>query len=218
MPGDDNPRCAIENNEIHIYPSTHLAGTIDIAVNPGVRNIAGKKYKETTAVRVTIESIKPQVRFAGKGVIIPTSANAVIPIEAVNLKAIDVRAIRIYRNNIPQFLQVNDLAGAQELTRVGSAVWHKIVPINFTADMRDRWVHCGFDLSPLLSAEPNALYRIELRFSKKYAAYPCSGADTAIDNSDDNTWTLEEEEGGSDDSYEDSYNYYKKNILIIFNP
>jgi hypothetical protein len=210
VPGDDNPRCAIENNEIHIYPSTHLAGTIDIAVNPGVRNIAGKKYKETTAVRVTIESIKPQVRFAGKGVIIPTSANAVIPIEAVNLKAIDVRAIRIYRNNIPQFLQVNDLAGAQELTRVGSAVWHKIVPINFTADMRDRWVHCGFDLSPLLSAEPNALYRIELRFSKKYAAYPCSGADTAIDNSDDNTWTLEEEEGGSDDSYEDSYNYYNE--------
>jgi len=208
VPGDDNPRCAIESNEIHIYPSKHLKGTIDIVVNQGVQNISGKKYRETTSVRVAIESIKPQVRFVGKGVIVPTSANVTIPIEAVNLKAVDVRAIRIYQNNIPQFLQVNNLSGAQELKRVGNAVWHKIVPINFTADMRDRWVHCGFDLGPLLSSEPNALYRIELRFSKKYAVYPCSEADTEIENSEENTWALEDEEGVSDDSYND-YNEYE---------
>ena len=38
---------------------------------------------------------------------------------------VDVRIVKIYENNIPQFLQVNNLEGESELTRVGRVVLKK---------------------------------------------------------------------------------------------
>jgi alpha-2-macroglobulin len=176
---DEGTRFTIEKNEVHVYPGKHLSDAIDITVNPGVRNVAGRRFKETTRLSVTIESVKPDVRFTGKGVIIPSGGNAVVPFEAVNLSAVDVRAYRIFENNIPQFLQVNDLDGDNEMQRVGRVVWRKTVHLNVTADMRDRWVRCGFDASPLLALGPASVYRIELRFRRCQSLYPCDSRDTS---------------------------------------
>jgi len=155
-----------------------------------------------------MENIKPQVRFSGKGVIIPAAGNLSVPFEAVNLRAVDVRAIRIYENNIPQFLQVNDLAGTYELQRVGKVVWRKVVPIELTNAMRDRWVRCAFDVTPLLAKEPNALYRIELSFSRTQAVYPCAGIDTSTLTQPQEQSETEEEENLDYDNYNEGEGDY----------
>lgn len=175
LENDASPRFSINQNEIRVYPSERLGGQVQVTINPGIANSAGRKLKETVITSVTIENIKPAVRFVGKGIIIPGEKGQTIPFEAVNLSAVDVRATRIYENNIPQFLQVNDLDGTNELNRVGRVSWKKTVRLDITPAMKNRWVQCAFDVSELIKKDPNALYRIELTFSKDFSLYPCGG-------------------------------------------
>ena len=55
------------------------------------------------------EEMKPAVELIGKGVILPNSNGLIFPFKAVSLKAIDLKILKIYENNIPQFLQINNL-------------------------------------------------------------------------------------------------------------
>ena len=64
---------------------------------------------------MVFEELKPEVRFTGKGTILPSTDGLVMPFEAVNLKSVDLEVIRIYESNVLQFLQVNALDGNQEL-------------------------------------------------------------------------------------------------------
>jgi len=75
---------------------------------------------QSTTFDIAFEQSLPAVRFTGKGNVLPSSEGLVLPFEAVNLKAVDVKIIKIYENNVLQFLQANDYDGNQELRRVGS--------------------------------------------------------------------------------------------------
>ena len=78
---------------------------------------------EDNEFSVTFEVLKPQARLVGKGTIVPTTDDVALPLEVAGLSAIDVEAIRVFSENMSQFLQVNDLGGTDELKRVGRVVW-----------------------------------------------------------------------------------------------
>ena len=85
--------------------------------------------------------------------------------------------IRIYENNVSQFLQVNALDGDRELARVGRLVARKTVTLR-TPDAPDlgRWNKFYLDLEEYFKAEPGAIYRVDLSFTRKHSVYPCEGA------------------------------------------
>lgn len=139
----------------------------------GVKNKKGYALKEPADVTVSFAPMVPAVRFAGTGVILPSSANLTVPIEVVNLSAIDVEATRVYESNVPQFLQVNSLEGDRELERVGKVIWRDHVELDVPPDRYNRWVPLGLDVSKLVAANPGGLYRISLRFSRKDIVYDC---------------------------------------------
>ncbi len=74
-------------------------------------------------------SIKPAVRLIGKGVIVPQNGNLEMPFEAVNLNAIELRVIQIFKNNVHQFFQENQFDGESELKQVGRLVYSGKVPL-----------------------------------------------------------------------------------------
>ncbi|MFM7850807.1 MAG: hypothetical protein ACKO96_02575, partial [Flammeovirgaceae bacterium] len=102
----------IHDNEIWVYPPVRQIGTKVVYVEAGVRNINDYRMKQPSTVEVVFEQLKPEVRFVGKGSILPSTDGLVLPFEAVNLKAVDVIVKRIFENNMLQFLQVNNLAGS----------------------------------------------------------------------------------------------------------
>lgn len=170
----------IENNVLRIYPSTALSGTVRLYINEGVKNGMGKILKAAVNTTVFFDDIKPAVRLVGKGVILPSSNGLLFPFEAVNLSTVDVRIVRIFENNVAQFLQVNNLDGENELVRVGKIVCNKAIPLA-TLKRTDftRWNQYALDLSELISVEPGAIYRVTLSFRKKYSLYKCTETDTA---------------------------------------
>ena len=124
-----NLKYIVEDNEIRVYPESKQSGKLLVTIEPSIKNVKGKSLSKKVAREVIFEDVKPAIRLLGKGVIIPRSNGLIFPFEAVNLKAVDVKIIKIYENNITQFLQVNDLNGESELRRVGKMVLKKTVSL-----------------------------------------------------------------------------------------
>ncbi len=180
--GSDHLRYRTEKNSLFIYPSTRLTGHYTLTLNEGLMSQPGYRFMQTQRIEVLFEDIKPAVRLTGRGVILPDSDGLIFPFEAVNLRAVDLRIIKIYENNVGQFLQVNRLDGEAELKRAGRLVLQRTVqltserPIDYS-----NWNSFSFDLSRLVRSEPGAIYRVEIGFRKEHAMYPC-GEDNDVDH------------------------------------
>jgi len=198
-------RFNIEGNLVRIYPVIRQKGTVNLFVEPGIKNIVDYKFTENKTLVVSFDPLKPAVRLIGNGVIVPRSEGLLFPFEAVNLKAVDVKIIRIYENNVAQFLQVNTLDGNYEMKRAGRLIVRKTIqltserPINY-----GDWNAFSLDLSSLIDAEPGAIYRVELSFRQKHSLYECpEGKDNEQDQEEDYNGITE-----NDMAYYDSYYYY----------
>lgn len=174
--GADQVRVDIDGNKLLLHPRKRLSGDVQAYVSASLRNVSGRTMGKDLTIDLTFEELKPAVRLVGSGVILPSSDGLVMPFEAVNLNAVEVRIIKIHESNIGQFLQVNALEGQRELARVGRLVTRKTVDLR-TADSPDlgRWNRYHLDLEQHFKAEPGAIYRVELSFGIQHSAYPCEG-------------------------------------------
>lgn len=211
-----NLKFAIEGNTVRVYSMRPLSGSPVVKVNPGVRNSSGYRLKQPWDQEVFFQEVKPQVRFAGKGSIVPTTEGLTIPIETVNLRAVRVEALQIYENNIGQFLQVNELDGREQLKRVGRIIWKKTVRFDWSEDKRNRWVRYGLDVSPLIKQNSGGIYNLTLSFDLRHIAYNCaqttntqrtSPAEIQLENIDeeeeDSNWDFYEQ--NEDDNWDEYY-------------
>ncbi|MBL7952735.1 MAG: hypothetical protein JNM62_13570 [Flavobacteriales bacterium] len=203
--GSENVRVSVESNKLILYPSDRLSGDHQAYVAAAVRNVNEHPLGHDITVDLTFEELKPAIRMVGKGSILPSSDGLVMPFEAVNLKAVDVRVVKIHESNVSQFLQVNALDGERELARVGRLITKKTIPLK-TADAPDlgRWNRFYLDLEQHIKAEPGAIYRVELSFSRKYSVYPCNNEGAAEEPEPESTW---EEEQAQYDQYQDNWYY-----------
>ena len=210
----------IEDNLIKVYPASRLSGTYEMKIHEGIYNVLNIKMKQTENLGVVFEKIKPAVRQVGKGVILPNSPKGLLmPFEAVNLKAVDVQVIKIFENNITQFLQVNDLNGSYQLKRVGKPVLRKTIQLN-QANVVDfgKWNKFYLDLNDLIKPEPGAIYRIVIGFRQQHSLYDCAGESDLEDTDLQTVGTEWEPEDGEasfwdmyNEDYYDDYYYYDDN-------
>jgi uncharacterized protein YfaS (alpha-2-macroglobulin family) len=205
---DASLKFTVEDNDIKVYPGITLSGDYSITVAQGVKNLVGFPLPNTFTQTLSFEELKPQVKLVGKGVILPNSGKGLLfPFEAVSLKSVDVKIIRIYENNIPQFLQVNSLSGSSELYRVGKVVLKKKIDLNVKSKADyGRWCNYSLDMADLMKTEPGAIYRVSISFKKEYAVYSCAADST----NNENTASPEPEPFDAEDDYGNvgSYGYY----------
>ncbi len=204
-------RYVIEDNTIKIYPPDRLDGNYILHIEEGIKNILGYKLKKAVNIELTFEEIKPAVRFVGDGVILPSSDKGlIVPFEAVNINAVDIRIVRIYENNITQFLQVNDFKGNYQLRRVGKVVLQKTIPLAQTnvVDL-GKWNRYSLDMNDLIKTEPGAIYRITINFRKQHSIFNCEDNNNNDNETKDisSSWT-ELSSGDDESSYWDYYDDY----------
>ncbi|HEY3430290.1 MAG TPA: MG2 domain-containing protein, partial [Cyclobacteriaceae bacterium] len=206
----------IHDNEIWVYPPVRQSGTKTVYIEAGIRNINDYSMKKSSTVEVVFEQLKPEVRFLGKGSILPSTDGLILPFEAVNLRAVDISISKVFENNVVQFLQVNNLQGNYEMHRVARNILRKRIRLDNTGTTDlGKWNRFTLDLAKLINTEPGAIYQITLDFKKQYAAYVCEDSDSedleSIEEGD-----LELNEGGyqgdggnyyDEGYYEDEYYY-----------
>ncbi|MBJ7879440.1 alpha-2-macroglobulin family protein [Gelidibacter salicanalis] len=196
-----NPKFIVDGNVLKVYPESKLVGDALVDVFQGIANTDGFKLKKAFSETISFEDLKPQVRLISNGTILPNSNELKFNFEAVNLKAVDVRVIKIFEDNVLQFLQDNDMQSNNQsaIKRVGRRIAKQTITLQDDAVENDgKWKAYSIDLSKFFKADPGAIYRVELSIKKEYSIFDC-----------DNYANIE----NSEDSYEDYYynDYYQEN-------
>ncbi len=168
----------INGNVLNIFPAETPTGDVTISIDAALRSSDGRTLGQSRTETVSFEQRKPQVRFVGKGSILPDGALQSIPFEAVNVHTVHVTALRVYEQNLGQFLQVNRLGDQNELPRVGRVLWRKTVRLG--AGETGKWRRFAFDAKELFTGDPNALVQLSLDINRDDAVWSCSDAENAV--------------------------------------
>lgn len=171
------PRLVVNLNELKIYPNKISGEEVDLTIYQEVRNISGKKLGKDFNQTLEFTQQNPELKLTLKqnSVILPGSEGLILPFEAVGLSAVDVSIVKIYEENVLQYLQVNNLGGTNEIKRVGRPVVQKVIPLNGSGvvDLQD-WNRFTLDLSEIMETEPGAVYQVSINFRKSQALNFCA--------------------------------------------
>lgn len=200
---------AVVDDVIQVVPDEEpeqiITGELLLEIFQGIESQYGKKMGSNYTEKISFDQIKPNVRFIKNGTILPSSNNLKLNFEAVNLSAVDVKVYKIYKNNIMQFLQYNELNGAQNLKKVAQPV------AGTTLNLKDntlinpgKWNTFALDLSKIITPEPGAIYRVEFIYKKKYSLYKCETSEED-QNEEEEEEVDENDVNYSGDSYDDYY-------------
>ena len=165
----------IDKNLLKIYPTGRITGQRKVSVRPGVKNVNGVKMPKSSEWNIAISDAKPQLRLVGQGTIMPNSNGLIFPFEAVSLKAVDIEVVKIFDNNILQFLQTNALDHGYNLERVGRIILQEKVSLADLDESADPYMMSRYavDLAKLIEEDADAIYQIRMGFRPAYALYGC---------------------------------------------
>lgn len=194
-----NLRFEVNGNVLNVYPSTRITGNVKINIFKGVKNSSGYSLKKDFSETVSFEQLKPAVRLLSKGVILPSSASTPIYFESVNLSAVDVRVIKVFEDNMLQFLQSGNLNSQNNynIRRVGRRIAKKTIDLSDENDIESNsWKAHAINISDFIKTDPGAMYQIEISFKKEYSNYECAETNDLLENEEvsDSNFTSAEED------------------------
>ncbi|NRR91248.1 Ig-like domain-containing protein [Winogradskyella undariae] len=197
--GVRNPKYIVDGNVLKVYPNTKLTGDIRVEVFKGIKSTDGFKLKNPYSEILTFEELKPQVRLISNGTILPNSDNLKFNFEAVSLSKVDVRIIKIFEDNVLQFLQDYNIDNTNQyaIKKVGRRIAKETITLIQDENQNTgKWKAYSIDLSKYLTSDPGAIYRVELSFKKDYSLYNCDSNATTTNIEEDDYY---------DDYYDDDY-------------
>ena len=167
-------RLTASQNEIKAYPVGKLDSEETIIVDQSIVNTKGNQLQSGFEKVVQFNLEKPALELIGDGVIMPSEGALNFPFKAINLKAVNIRIIQVYENNIVQFFQDNQYTGASNIARVGRMIYDGTVDLISTEPIDyGVWNNFKVDLNRLIDTEPGAIYRVMMSFERYQSLYPC---------------------------------------------
>lgn len=203
----------VNSNIINIIPISGSEGTADLNIEKSIRNIKGAILNSSFNTRVDFSPAPPSIELIGKGVVLPASQNLIFPFKAVNLKAVDLKIIKIFENNLPHFLQENEINTGYSVKRFGRLLYSGHIDlINPSGNNPGGWNLYTVDLAEYIDVEPGILYKVELSMRPSYSLYPC--ADQEEMKKFDEMINLSDEK--SQEYWDDPENYYSDSDDYIY--
>ncbi len=208
----------INTNIITLVLSDDLQREATLNVEPSVKNTKGSGLSSAFSLKLDFASVNPGIKLEGKGVILPSSQNLIFPFKAANLKAVDLRIIKIFENNLPYYLQENDIDLAYSVKRFGRPVYSgRVDLLSGTNTGTGSWNLYTIDLADYIDVEPGVLYKVQLGMRKSWSLYPCadSGEPSRYEELLDQTQELEKTYWEDPDNYFDDSGdaiYYSLNF------
>ena len=170
----------LDGSQVKVYPTLRLQGARTLIVTDAVKNSLGYNLVESYGREVEFTSISPDVALIGEGVIVPGASGLIFPFKAVNLKAVHVRVIKIFEDNVGQFFQENLYNGDNQLKRVGQIILKKEIALTSAIPVDPgSWNLFSLDLSKLMETEPGAIYNVSITFDRSQSLLPCTPGDRA---------------------------------------
>lgn len=165
---------SVNKNFVEIYPSEELTETVTLTIDRSLQNYKYATLNNEISYLIEPKGKAPKVEFVSKSTIYPSGDKMIIPFKATSLRAVTVRIIEIYQNNMGAFLQDNNIDGASSIKRYGSIVAKKhLVFDELGMGANDSEFVYGLDISNYVKREPGSLYRVTLSFRKEFSKVNC---------------------------------------------
>ena len=166
---------SINTNIVTLVLPEALQREAILNVEKSVKNTKGSGLSSAFSLKLDFASVNPGIKLEGNGVILPSSQNLIFPFKAANLKAVDLKIIKIFENNLPYFLQENDIDRAYSVKRFGRPVYNgRVDLLTGTGTGTGSWNLYTIDLADYIDVEPGVLYKVQLGMRKSYSLFPCA--------------------------------------------
>lgn len=193
---------SISRNVVSLVPAEGFPQMVTLNIEPSVRNTRGRSLPAAFSSKLEFAALRPEIRLIGKGIIMPASQNLVFPFKAANLKAVDLKIIKIFENNLPYFLQESDIDRGYYIKRFGRAVYSGRIDLHGEEGLGSgagntgtgtgtgsgntgvgpgtgtgSWNLYTIDLADYINVEPGVLYNVRLSMRRSYSLLSCPGSD-----------------------------------------
>lgn len=198
-------------NNLTIYLDQPKNSEEELRISRTILSTYDENLSQDFVQTIPFKRLKPAVRLISKATILPNSNQNPFYFEAVNLKAVDLRIIKIYEDNVLRFLQQNNLSSSNiyRLREYGKTVTRASIPLVSTEiDNDGTWKAHAIDLNQFISTEPGAIYQIQLSFRPSLSLYNCSNT-TPTDFSYTPLEELDGLNAKEDAYYNNQRNYWK---------
>lgn len=175
LKGTGPSEIAVEGNQLTLYLHERLVGEYQLVIDKNIKNTNGQSLPDGIETMIDFQFLKPALRLPGHGVIMPDNGSVIFPFEAVNLKAVDLRIVKVFPSNMINFLQDRSLSDTYDMKRVGKLIYSKridLVPSEFVNF--NKWNAFSIDLSKHINIEKGAVYQVEIGMQKAYSVYVCA--------------------------------------------
>ncbi len=204
---------SINSNIVSIFPASRPEGKTELNVETSLKNKKGASLSSPFRTRLDFSPVLPAIELIGDGVILPASQNLIFPFKAANLKAVDLKIIKIFESNLPWFLQENEINTGNSIKRFGRPLYSgKVDLVNPSGKNSAGWNLYTIDLSEYIDVEPGILYRVELSMRPSYSLYPCSDAEEMKKFEE----MLKLAEETNQEFWDDPENYYSESDDYIY--
>jgi alpha-2-macroglobulin len=165
-------------NKLTIKSSVQSYDKHILTLHKAIRDADNQQLSDNVSQEILFAQRNPSIKFTGKGVILPNSRYLEIPIEVSNVQAIHLRAFKVFKNNIGQFLQNNTITESEEIKKVGRLLWDKKIPMK-DLKANDKQI-LSLDVTDLLENENGSLIQLTAYIDRSDSLYECSAEDSAI--------------------------------------
>jgi len=198
-----NARYIIQGTQLKIYPEQRQVGEYSLTIHDHILNISDQKLDKIFSKKISFYDEKPGISLLKEGAIMPRSEGLKFPFRAVNVRAVKLRIVHIFEDNVAFFLQRNKLTESQEIKRAGRLVYNGVMHLNTKSPVDfHAWNNYAVNLEHYIDVEPGAIYRVYLSLDQAYSLYPCAGDSLSIETNDEK-WSK-----NLNDSDKDYWNYY----------
>ena len=166
----------VQGNIIRVYSNERdkMQGVVQINIYKGIKNSFGEKLKSDATYNVSFASAKPAVAFIGEGTFTPAEGNVLIPFSAVALKAVQLRVVKVFNQNMNFYLQDGNYnySSDYQLRRVGRIILDKKIPLEKEGHPinANKWQDYTINLADHIQLEKGVIYRVQLKFQKSKVA------------------------------------------------
>lgn len=175
LKGTGPSEIAVEGNQLTLYLHERLVGEYLLVIDKNIKNTNGQSLPDGIETMIDFQFLKPALRLPGRGVIMPDNGSVIFPFEAVNLKAVDLRIVKIFPSNMINFLQDRSLSDTYDMKRVGKLIYSKRIDLVTSEFVNfNKWNAFSIDLSKHINIEKGAVYQVEIGMQKAYSVYVCA--------------------------------------------
>jgi uncharacterized protein YfaS (alpha-2-macroglobulin family) len=200
----------IDGNNLYIYPKNVVKSNLALNISKKVKNIDGETLEFGYNQIIVFRPEEPQIRIRNTGNILTSINQSKVYFDAISLKKVDLRIIKIPNQNMLQYFQDNSLAGSTRIKYVGRPVLKKTIDISTN---NFNWTTHAIDLTKLTELDENALYRLEFFIRPEYnqiCEVEGKGYESDFDKEDYNNPTEHSNWNWYNDFYYDNYKWQER--------